>query len=469
MRAAAKGFARAMALLVTVGVFTACESLLEVELPGDITEEGVQEVGMLATVALSGIGQFECAFAGFTAANGEAYADTWHRTGGVWSGVTEYDPQPNTSLCRESAYGSGWYMALQMGRKMLEDSHAGILAASAAEVANRAQLIPKVEIYLGLTYTLLGEHFCEMAINGGVAQTPADILATAESWFTKALASIGSDFSWAATSSADELAYAGRARARWAQGNRAGALTDAAMVPTDYLAYATREAASEPQRWNVIYDYHAVTGIATIPDRLIAPGSYTVGAYSIATGDTIPFTGFRNLTINAQGQSVINGLAVVNDGVADHRVPVRQRSSATFGGFLAESYEQYKYLGPGDDQVMVSGAEAQLMFAEDEWAKGQLAAAVTRINTMRANSAGGALPAYTVAAPTSQEVKDLILEERRREFFLQGRWWSEKLRNSLWFPLGKGVLSVVNYPYLSGTCMYMPQSEYDANPNVTYP
>jgi hypothetical protein len=62
-------------------------------------------------------------------------------------------------------------------------------------------------------------------------------------------------------------------------------------------------------------------------------------------------------------------------------------------------------------------------------------------------------------------VKNEILEERRREFYLEGRWAGTKIREDLWFPLGQGSLPT-GYPYLEGTCMLMPEVEYELNPNL---
>src|SRR5205814_1312852 len=78
--------------------------------------------------------------------------------------------------------------------------------------------------YAGYSRILLGEGFCEAAINLGPLLTSNDVFASAETMFTTAIT--------AAQAAGDQqilnMAYVGRARARLDQGNKAGAATDAA-------------------------------------------------------------------------------------------------------------------------------------------------------------------------------------------------------------------------------------------------
>ncbi|HUE96642.1 MAG TPA: RagB/SusD family nutrient uptake outer membrane protein, partial [Longimicrobiaceae bacterium] len=124
---------------------------------------------------------------------------------------------------------------------------------------------------------------------------------------------------------------------------------------------------------------------------------------------------------------------------------------------------QAKYMAIDASIPMARWAEAQLIRADIAHASNDLPTAIGHVNALRDVHS---LPNYTVAAPTAQEVKDLILEERRREFFLEGRWAGTKILENLWFPLGEGAVPT-GYQYLEGTCMLMPEVEYELNPNLS--
>jgi len=100
-----------------------------------------------------------------------------------------------------------------------------------------------------------------------------------------------------------------------------------------------------------------------------------------------------------------------------------------------------------------SWKEARLITAEI--AGGQTA--VSAINTLR--TAAG-LPLFSSTDPTV--IAAQVLEERRRELFLDGHRLNDMLRLNLPFDTGvtfKGV------PYGATTCLPLPDAERLANPN----
>lgn len=102
--AARYSVAAGVSLMMLVG----CDGILDVDLPGNITEEDLLRPEMAETLVLSGISQFECSFSTFTAADGDANADAWHRTVGWWSGSAEYRERPNTNRCALADNSYGW-------------------------------------------------------------------------------------------------------------------------------------------------------------------------------------------------------------------------------------------------------------------------------------------------------------------------------------------------------------------------
>jgi hypothetical protein len=261
------------------------------------------------------------------------------------------------------------------------------------------------------------------------------------------------------TESMEQLAHLIRARVRLdlgtkyaAAGERAGylqgAAADAQMIEPDFAAYVTRDGAPDSRK-NTFYWNHSVNTHGAIagpqPDR-------------VNVGQLIPFTGYRNLRIDAQGRAVVDGYPVVGTGTPDPRVPVEILTGHFGNDSQTQMYLQLKYVGYGDDIPLARWAEAQLILAEIEGGQ----SAVNRINALRDVHD---LPHFSSSSPS--EIRDAIIEERRREFFLEGRFWNDKLRHDLWFPRGVGLaVPERRGVYGRATCMVMPESEYQNNPNL---
>jgi hypothetical protein len=428
--------ALATLLLLTTGL-VGCESVLEVELPGNMTEEDLLKVESAETMVNSVIADFECSYSMFTVLTA-SMEDAWWRATGYWGGWAEYrSDRPSTAECATDDTNTGWATGLQKSRYMAELAHEKITEWG-SEVPNSTRLLATAATYAGLVYQIFGETFCELTVDVGPLMQPAEVLGRAESWFTTALNHMGSqDFEIVSTESLKQLALLGRARVRLALGDHAGAAADAAQIQPGFVAYATRDA-SVRQRWNHVYRALNVQGYAAIADVVQWQGG------------PVPFTGYRNLTIDA------NGMPTVDNGVTDPRVPVQFMNEFLQDG-VTDNWAQQKYTSLDAPIPIARWAEAQLILAEIEGG----AAAVARINAIR--DVHG-LPHYN-GPITDEAIRDLIIEERRREFFLEGRFLAEKLRKDLWFPRGVGA-NHKGFAYGRATCFMMPLSEYQNNPNI---
>jgi len=145
--------------------------------------------------------------------------------------------------------------------------------------------------------------------------------------------------------------------------------------------------------------------------------------------------------------------------VADPREPVTDE-----GRVFNEHpvWRQQKYPGLGEDIALARWEEAWIILAKI--AGGQTA--VDRINDIRA--AHGLPLATYVDAGDPDQVRNLILEDERRTLFLEGRWWSTKIQEGLWFPRGVGqVQPPTTFGYLGGVRMTMPDNEFLLNENLT--
>jgi hypothetical protein len=297
------------------------------------------------------------------------------------------------------------------------------------QVPDRTALIATAAAYAGYSLVLLGEGMCSAALDVGPELTPAEILTEAEARFTRAIDAATAVINAApevADSQTLKLALLGRARARLGLGNKAGAGTDAALIPPGFVVDATYSNA-KPKRQNVVFNFMYQLLAATID---------------------VPF---RDVTF---------------EGVPDPRVTVIDAGTAgaDFGTpvFLPVKYSAFESPIP-----VARWEEAQLILAEADVAAGDVSGAVTIINTLHANAA---IPAY--GGGTTQEVMTQIIEERSRELFLEGQRLGDIIRYGLppypapGTPFSVGALGVSGV-YGTQICFPLPAAERNNNPNIS--
>ncbi len=122
-----------------------------------------------------------------------------------------------------------------------------------------------------------------------------------------------------------------------------------------------------------------------------------------------------------------------------------------------------KYKSNDEDIPLINWKEMWLIRAEIQGGQ----AAIDIVNDLR-DLAG--LPRVTYADPgNSEQIRRMIIEERRRELFLEGRYWATKIKNTdiLWFPRGNGVTPEVGYNLQSGVRLALDEDEYNLNPNIS--
>lgn len=456
------GRVSALAVLVMVGGLGACDSLLEVSLPGQMIEETVFTPVMAETTVLSAVAAVECGYSTFIPA-GSGREDAWWRTSALYGGWAQYQEEraSTTSVCVTGGSAGGWYMGFQSGRNLAERVYPALQGWSDTEVENRERLMAVAAAYAGIAYQVLGEVFCELAVDAGPLMSQEQVLKKSEQWLTTALNHLDStgDFAFRnITPSMRQLTHLIRARVRLDLGTKyapegeratylAGAAADAGMVQPGFTAYITRDGTPDSRR-NTFYWNHSVN----------THGSIAGPQIDRVTDQPAPFTGYRDLRIDAAGRAVVNGFPVVGTGTPDPRVPVSILEGHFGNDSQTQMYLQHKYESYGEDIPLARWAEAQLILAEIEGGQ----SAVDRINALRDVHQ---LPHFS--STDEAEIRDAIIEERRREFFLEGRFWNDKLRFNLWFPRGIGLaIPERRGTYGRTTCMLMPMSEYENNPNL---
>lgn len=487
-RARRPWLARIAALGAVLLGAAACDDLLEVDLPDAVTEEALEVPGTARLQVNSVMALFECSYSTFVQW-AAGFEDNYQRYSGNGGDYTQYVDTPSGGACDEDAYSDEWIDPMLLARRQGYDTYARINAWTPEQVPNKTQLLAELSLYMAATMDLFGEHFCEFGIDAGPLLTPEATLNVAEAWLDSAFTHIGAigDFpvqkeQGLIASSAETMAYGLRARIRWAKGDLVGAAADALLVPDGFYAYVLREDGEDrrnmvsvmqgggagtqaagflqgPVKVKTPTDVYGVTLLGTRPDGTPWP-------------DPVPFTGYQNLAIDASGRAVSPlgyPTTTVNTPTAaeDVRVPIAIGNTAGGADYIIQKYDD-----PGDDIPLVSWVEMRLIRAEAD-----PASAVAHVNAVRNGSvylrgAPQVIDLPDVAyGPVGDELENMILEERRRGLWLEGRFWSTKILNTdkLWFPraVGEWVNPISNLTLNGGVRLLLPESEYLINENLS--
>lgn len=319
-----------------------------------------------------------------------------------------------TSIC-DAVQFPGVYTPLSVARAAGDTAAAALEGWTDAQVPNRALLIAQASISSAYSLTLLGEGMCSAAINLGPEQTPAQLFALAISRFDTAV----DEATIAADAQTLNLAQLGRARAELDAGDLTAAAADAAQVP-DGFEYDFSADKINVRRQNPIWSSSKSNFLSTVDTSYVNlfAATHDPRIASVSTGT--PSTA---------------GVIVV--------FPVKD-SAATSPIAIAK------------------WAEAQLIIAENDEANNNLAAAIAIINVLQSRAGQ---PAY--AGPVTQAaVLAQIVEERRRELWLEGHRMGDLRRYNLPFTPATGAPYPFGGTYGNQTCFPLPDVERINNPNI---
>jgi len=367
------------------------------------------------------VADFECAFGRYALGTGlftDELSNAIARTEDF-----QYDTR---NLPTNSVYGTndcvqvqipGIYTPLSVARASADTAVAALEGWTDEQVPNRSKLIGTASAYGGYSIVLLGESMCSAAINLGPELTPAQLFALAITRFDTAVE--------AATRASDEttlsFALLGRARAKLDAGDLSGATADAQLVPVGFIVQTSSDAVNT-RRQNALW-------------------SSTTSFFS----------------------SVDTSFQHIYDTQNDPRVAYTSSGQVATDGFTVVAY-------PGKDATstapitIAKWSEAQLIIAENDVANANLPGAILIINDLHVRA--GYASVYAPSSPTAAAVLAQIVEERKREFFLEGHRMGDLRRYNLPF------LPLTGSPYGSGgtygteTCFPLPDIERINNPNI---
>lgn len=291
-------------------------------------------------------------------------------------------------------------------------------------------LVAQGLIWRGYVYRVMGEAMCVSVIDNGPSTPARDNLVRADSAFTAAIAVATA----AGNANLVTAAYAGRAQVRVDLGDWAGAVADAAKVPTAFKYQM-------PYFTNVDeYGYNRTM--------------WSSSAQSFYKSTSVWGTWYANYY----------------DATKDPRVLYTKTDLVGTGTFPPVGkvpwWPQMKYRDPASPINLATGREARLIEAEAALVKSDVRGAMMLIDANRA-SAG----APVVRRPTSlTDAWTVLKQERGIELWLEGRRLGDMRRwaaNST-----PGALDPLESPgtasHLDGQDMCFPvsQGEINTNPNV---
>lgn len=413
------------------------DTVLDVDLPGDVVDEALNDPALAPVLAASVVADFECAWNNYVVGSALVSDQFIQASGNLnqrnW-GTRRVESSDASYSQTDCAGPYGIYTPLHIARAGAEDFFERISGFPDGEVPNKTGLLATIRVHGAYALVALGEGFCEMALDAGPLMTRTEVLELAEERFTTGLelAQQASD------ADLRRLALAGRARVRLDLEDFAGAIADAEQIPQGYVRNATRDETATA-RYNGFCNY--LTCATFGRNASIAPN-------------------YRN---------------VEWAGVPDPRVDV-----ATLGRVAADNATEHwfpasKATTRSEPLPIATWEEAQLVIAEASARTGNLGRARTIINDLHERAG---IPPYDAAGAASQsDVVRQVIEERRRELFLEGghRFNDHyRFRGTEWEIPYKGEAGSIHpdgidhtgVPYGSTTCFALPDVERSGNPNL---
>jgi hypothetical protein len=453
-----------MLLGLSLAAFTACDGVLDVELPAQLTDDALADPKGAQIQVNTFINWFE-----------EAFDQHVYNHLGREDGGEVYLCGP---MCTFFHYTpeNGQFAVMARSLRFSTELHDKLENEwTVAQVPDRAKMLAISSIYEGAVLNWMGSNLCEVAVQGGPLMSPSETLNRADAALTRALTEIqgaGGDFALqnGIATSARNLTYGLRAQVRWMNGNLPGAAADAALVPNGFKAWATRE--TGPDRRNDGWYSGTSGGFLELSD----PIDWWQGLPNPVTGQPwgrpIPFTGYTFLGIMPDGRAVredgvpirtqaaVNAHGVTEGAIVDTRIPM---VNPIIQGKQARGWSPSKLTAEGADNPIVNWQEMILIRAEA--AGGQQA--IDLVNVLRA---ADNLPRVTYASPgDAQQIRRMIIEERRRALFNEARFYYTKLKNLdlLWFPRASGGTRAQGHRLQGGIRTIMPLNEFIYNEHLT--
>lgn len=392
-----------VALLTSVG---ACEKILEVEAPGRIADEDLNNLDAFPALVVGMSYNLSDAMDEVLQFSALASGELWHGGSYDWADI------PRGIILPEDVNGE--WADMQQARWVAEHGIVRMSELYEEGAFNSSPLVARAYLLAGFSNRMLGEMLCETAIDGGPKEPHTVHFDRALGQFTNAI-EIGEA---AGTEDIVTAAYAGRASIKAWMGDWAGAALDAAQVPADFEYMAILQT-PEPSN-DLQYETY---------DR----PEYTVYNTLFAEHPDDPRAEWR--------------VVYEDDG-----------SVATSANGATPFYQQQKYTDAGSDIPLTKGTEMLVLRAEAALRNSDIPGAFLLLNEAR--DFYGMEPLATPA--TLEEAWDTLHYERSATVWLENRHLWDARR---WF--AEGESSPAYYSFLEGRdqCVPISEEEVDSNDN----
>jgi hypothetical protein len=210
--------------MILILASTACDQILEVTNPGDVTEQGLQGEEALPVVINGVYGDFQEAYDEFVQFVALFTDELVHS--GSFPSFAQVDDRAITPPNLEM---EDIYTEIGTARFTADRAVTNIRDVLGAD-AESSELLAAALIFGGYTRILLADNFCQVTLDISAPLSPAEVYAQAIGLFTEAIPVAQA----AGADSFVNLALVGRARARLNTGDLGGAAADAAQVPADF-------------------------------------------------------------------------------------------------------------------------------------------------------------------------------------------------------------------------------------------
>jgi hypothetical protein len=192
-----------------IAALSACDDVLEVELPHLLTDAAIADPATAELQVNSGIALFECGYSSFGQIAG-GFEDMWDPQAGNFRLYALYNESPTSGNCDATDLNISFFDQFAGARALLSNdpdlmtpSGKSVTAVGSAQgVYDRLQgewdlgadgerLSAIGAIYVAASLAVMGEFFCEAAIDGSDLMTPPEVLDVADQWVDRALTHIG--------------------------------------------------------------------------------------------------------------------------------------------------------------------------------------------------------------------------------------------------------------------------------------
>ncbi len=405
----------------------ACDGILDVSNPGAIEEEELTDPALEQTMINGVIGEFQ-----YT----HSYTSQW--TGTVADELlldhtfAQTIPMVLRTADENNVYVNNIYSFWQRSRASADDAASRLQVIHGDDAWSKLNML-KALAYGGYSYVMLAETFCEVPINVSAAYSPEDLFGMAIDRFEQALEvadnALAAGEPGARVEQLRNMAYLGAARASLNLGEMTDAESYASQVDEDFEMW-NRHSENSARQYNPFRD--PTTGAN---NRYLSPG--------------LPFQNLDDIRVPHTAEK----LTSLVEGTMMY-IPYQPYS---FSDWTPEDSLEFQR---STDVRIASALEARYIIAE---AQGPTGYTLNLVNERRL------FVGHDEVNLAGDELMAELREQRARDFYLTGKRFSDLRRYiNLYgidlFPSGTDPFQGQTYGNV--TCLPIPQSERNSNPNL---